>query len=131
MNYNHLTISERACVYQFKQMGLSIRKIAEALNRSPSTISRELKRNYCGYKFKYLPHIAQDKYEKRRKVCHRKTMVDYKQTMLHFDWMRWKDCFKIRKIVFYVRIISRICVPTDNDAVERKGVLLNGLQCFL
>ena len=92
MNYNHLTISERACVYQFKQMGLSIRKIAEALNRSPSTISRELKRNYCGYKFKYLPHIAQDKYKKRRKVCHRKTMVDYKiveyiesKIMLHWS----------------------------------------------
>jgi len=58
MNYNHLTINERACVYQIKQMGLSIRKIATALDRSPSTISRELIRNNCGYKFKYLPHIA-------------------------------------------------------------------------
>lgn len=45
MNYNHLTINERACIYQFKKMGLSIRQIAEAINRSPSTISRELKRN--------------------------------------------------------------------------------------
>ena len=45
MNYNHLTINERACIYQFKQMGLSIRKIAKAIDRSPSTISRELKRN--------------------------------------------------------------------------------------
>lgn len=78
MNYNHLTINERACVYQFKKMGLSIRKIAEALDRSPSTISRELKRNYCGYKFKYLPHIAQEKYNKRRKNCHRKEIIDYK-----------------------------------------------------
>lgn len=52
MNYNHLTINERACIYQFKQLGMSIRKIAEALNRSPSTISRELKRNYCGRRYK-------------------------------------------------------------------------------
>ena len=66
MNYNHLTINERACVYQLKQLGMSIRKIAETLDRSPSTISRELKRNFCGRKFKYLPHIAQEKYIKRR-----------------------------------------------------------------
>ncbi len=75
MNYNHITIKERACIYQFKQMGLSTRKIAEALNRSPSTISRELKRNFCGYRYKYLPHIAQEKYETRRINCHRKIIV--------------------------------------------------------
>ena len=78
MNYNHLTINERACVYQFKQMGLSIRRIAKALDRSPSTISRELRRNNCGYRYKYLPHIAQEKYNKRRINCHRKIIMDYK-----------------------------------------------------
>ena len=31
-------------MYTIKQMGLSIRKIAEALDRLPSTISRELRR---------------------------------------------------------------------------------------
>ena len=36
MNYNHITINKRACIYQFKQMGLSLRKIAGALNRSPN-----------------------------------------------------------------------------------------------
>lgn len=30
MNYNHLTINERTYIYQFKQLGMSIRKIAEA-----------------------------------------------------------------------------------------------------
>jgi len=64
-------------------MGLSIRKIAEALDRSPSTISRELKRNYCGYRYKYLPHIAQEKYNKRRINCHRKEIVDYKAVEIY------------------------------------------------
>lgn len=91
MNYNHLTINERACVYQFKQMGLSIRKIAEALDRSPSTISRELKRNYCGSRYKYLPHIAQDKYKKRRINCHRKEIVNdevkkYIESKIELHW---------------------------------------------
>ena len=76
MNYHHLTINERACIYQFKQLGMSIRKIAEALNKSPSTISRELKRNYCGRRYKYLPHIAEEKYSKRRVNCHRPIRID-------------------------------------------------------
>lgn len=91
MNYNHITINERACIYQFKQLGLSIRKIAEALNRSPSTISRELKRNFCGYRYKYLPHIAQEKYEARRINCHRKEILtnevkEYIESKIFMHW---------------------------------------------
>ncbi|WP_455258596.1 helix-turn-helix domain-containing protein, partial [Peptoniphilus asaccharolyticus] len=28
MSYNHLTIEERSCIYQFLNLGMSIRKIA-------------------------------------------------------------------------------------------------------
>ncbi|MFR6220569.1 MAG: helix-turn-helix domain-containing protein [Anaerococcus sp.] len=42
---NHLAIEERACIYQFLNLGMSIRKIAQAIKRSSSTISREIKRN--------------------------------------------------------------------------------------
>ncbi len=45
MNYKHLTINERVVISQLKSSGYSIRKIAKFLDRSPSTISRELKRN--------------------------------------------------------------------------------------
>lgn len=62
MNYKHLTIEERACIFQFKQLGMSVRKIAEALERSPSTISREINRNKCGRKFVYYPKTAQSNY---------------------------------------------------------------------
>jgi len=44
MNYNHLTINERCCIFQFKQSGMSIRQIAKALKRNASTISREIKK---------------------------------------------------------------------------------------
>ena len=55
MNYNHLTIKERACIYQLELSGVSIRQIAKAINRSSSTVSRELKSNNCGFRYKYLP----------------------------------------------------------------------------
>ena len=45
MSYQHLTLEERYCLAEFREKGLSIRAIARMLKRSPSTISRELRRN--------------------------------------------------------------------------------------
>ena len=45
MSYQHLTLEERYCLAEFREKGLSIRAIARILKRSPSTISRELRRN--------------------------------------------------------------------------------------
>lgn len=75
MSYSHLTIQERSCIYQFKNLGMSIRKIAAALKRSPSTISREIKRNSsmtnnnCSKFIRYFPVAADKKYKLRRMKC--------------------------------------------------------------
>ena len=75
MNYNHININERSCIYQFLTLGMSIRGIAKALHRSPSTISREIKRNsyraWSNFKEydRYFPVKAQEKYEERRTRC--------------------------------------------------------------
>lgn len=45
MCYSHFTLEERTFLYLSKKEGLSIRKIAELMGRSPSSVSRELKRN--------------------------------------------------------------------------------------
>ena len=45
MSYTHLTISERAKIETYLDLGYSIRRIALRLKRSPSTISRELRRH--------------------------------------------------------------------------------------
>ena len=60
---------------------MTIRNIAKALHRSPSTISREINRNKIetnskGRVYKYYPIKAQELYESRRKECHRKTIHD-------------------------------------------------------
>ena len=44
--YTHLTLSEREYLEQKLKEGKSFRQIADALGRSPSTISREVKRNW-------------------------------------------------------------------------------------
>lgn len=73
MTYNHLTINERACIYQFRKLNMSIRAIAKALGRNPSTISREIKRNSDNNI--YNPNIAQNNYKCNRRKCHRKTKL--------------------------------------------------------
>ena len=72
MYYNHITINERACIYVFLKNGMSIREIAKALGRNPSTISREIKRNSHRVNHLYHPEAAQKKYDGRRLICHRK-----------------------------------------------------------
>ena len=51
MNYRRLTIEEREKIHALVNQGQSNREIAETLNRSHTTISRELKR--CKTRFEY------------------------------------------------------------------------------
>ena len=53
----YLSLLERERLQDLHQTGLSIRKVADAMGRSPSTISRELRRNTVSARG-YLPHTA-------------------------------------------------------------------------
>lgn len=64
MEYRHLTSDERSQIYALKSIGFNQKQIAFQLNKSPSTISREIKRNSGGKG--YRPRQAQEKAEKRR-----------------------------------------------------------------
>jgi IS30 family transposase len=69
--YTHLTIVDRENILVHHRQGKSINFIAKELNRSASTISRELKRNTENGK-EYSACEAQAMYQKRRKRCVRK-----------------------------------------------------------
>lgn len=62
--YKHLELEEREKLYALKLQGLSLRKIAKVLNRSQSSLTREIKRN--GKKrLGYIPCHAQKVAAKR------------------------------------------------------------------
>jgi IS30 family transposase len=67
-HYTHLTIEEREKAMVLKEKGLSIRAIARILNRTPSTISREFKRNSYA-NGKYSANRAQKEYKLRQRDC--------------------------------------------------------------
>ncbi|MDW7771941.1 MAG: helix-turn-helix domain-containing protein, partial [Desulfobulbaceae bacterium] len=63
--YTHITIEERCEIARLQTLGSTIRQIAAALDRSPSTISREMKRN-CRQNGQYQPSYADQQSRSRR-----------------------------------------------------------------
>jgi IS30 family transposase len=64
-SYDQLSLEERCTIARLHEGGQSLRQIATALDRSPSTISRELKRN-SGTKVGYKPGYAEEQARARR-----------------------------------------------------------------
>ena len=70
--YKQLKEQERYTIDRMLKQGYSMSDIAHTLGRDKSTISRELKRNRSGRKYRYQSHIAQDKAQQRLTQSHRK-----------------------------------------------------------
>ena len=64
-SYSQLSLEERCSIARLHQAGQSIRQIAATLDRQPSTIARELKRN-SGSQVGYQPGYAQAQTDARR-----------------------------------------------------------------
>ncbi len=71
--YTHLTTEERACLSEYRREGKKDSEIARLLERAPSTISRELKRNRNKNVGRngtdYDPIVATNRYKNRRRNC--------------------------------------------------------------
>jgi len=91
--YKQLNPNERDILAVLKSRGKSLREIASILRRSPSTLSRELKRNappiYTGY---YLSHKAQGRAERRKCESHQRQRLkndfirQYVEKRLSLGW---------------------------------------------
>lgn len=134
MNYTHLTIEERTCIHQLWLSKVSIRQIARVINRSPSTVSRELRRNECGRRYKYLPHIAERKYQKRRKNCHRKIVIkpeikEYIESKISLQWSPEQIAKRVKGRIegcpcfstIYRWIHRKLIIKGDMKKLRRKG----------
>jgi len=72
MDYRQVTPGERYTMAKCRQARWSIRAIARLLERSPSTIARELRRNRSDHDGAYRPESAQRKAQNRRHLGHRR-----------------------------------------------------------
>jgi len=67
MKYQHFSIEERESLQYMWWERKSIRSMAKILNRSPSSVSRELKRNFPDCRKTYTPRVAQERALAKRK----------------------------------------------------------------
>ena len=137
MNYNHFTMDERIVIAQLMKSGYSIREISKILDRAPSSISREIKRNthLSGrhYKIKhYNPVTAQNKYESRKKKCGRKSInsseiLEYIKEKIELHWSpeqisNYPSNIKVPSIATIYRIIhSNKIKNVSMTNLRRKG----------
>ena len=88
-NYTQLNEENRFEIHGFKKAALSLRKIAQEIGKSPSTISRELKRNEGsrGYRPKQAQEKAIDRRKHAKKFKKMNTeLIEKIENMLFQDW---------------------------------------------
>lgn len=115
--YKHFTTEERKSLQYFLSEGLSFRRIADILERSPSSISREVNRNKAKYKpqgkpdnkYWYNYWRAQNLYIRRRREQKRFVLQpdtpEWEYIVRHLEqyWSpeqicgRWELCYPERK----------------------------------
>lgn len=92
MKYQHFMIEEREKIQEMLWQKSSIRVIAKALGRSPSSVSREIQRNRPPERNRYIPRVAHERalqyrtYRGKRKLDKVEQLKDYVVFHLKLGW---------------------------------------------
>lgn len=117
----YLSLIEREQINDLRRCGMSIRQIAAELDRSPSTISRELRRNTVSTRG-YLPHTAHRMSVQRRERPRRPKLMastelqSYVQARLRKKWSPQQISHRLVKD-FPTRPEMRVCTETIYQAI--------------
>ncbi|MDK9707100.1 MAG: IS30 family transposase [Desulforhopalus sp.] len=136
MSYTHLIQRERICLFYLLQLGLSLREIGRRLNRSHTTIAREIKRNkrvfgcYCdraahsyAHKRKSIPRHM------RRKT--NKQLYRYVIERLQFGWSPEIISQRIQRDFPHRKKKMRISHETIYQWIYQDAVHGGSLFCYL
>jgi transposase, IS30 family len=135
--YRHLSLTERDRITELMSDGMSIREISKELGRSPSTLSRELKRNATSAYKLYLSHRAHDRAVKRKQEAgvrprlKDERIVSYVRTRLAWDWSPELIAGRIRQeirrvAISHEAIYQYIYHPKTEGREELIGCLVRG-----
>ncbi|MBP5413993.1 MAG: IS30 family transposase [Lachnospiraceae bacterium] len=85
-NFSHLTLSDRIAIERYLSTGYSLKGIAEAIHRSPSTISREIRNHRTFIKApteneRMCPQLSKPPYICIN--CRRRNLCNYNQAYYH------------------------------------------------
>lgn len=115
MKYKHLSIEEREKIQELLWQKTSIRDIAKVIDRSASSIGREIKRNKPEVFNRYTPRLANEKALEKRKSRGRK--------------LRLKSFFIRRYVVSHLRIgyspeqiAGRLKLEYPNERISHEAI---------
>ena len=92
MKYQHLSIEEREKIQELRWKRRSVRFIAQAINRSPSSVSREFRRHFPPECRRYTPRLAHEQALNQRKSRGRKDRLKnarVRQYVIEHLWLGW------------------------------------------
>ena len=150
MSYSHLTIIERTKIETYMSLGYPLRKIALYLNRSPSTISRELRRhaNYsaqeahsryqtnqsnCGAKTKLTPEIKQEIQKKLKDTWSPEQIIGrlYQGKLSYKSIYRWIDKGLLEVQAYFVKKENAKSLKKQEDDSILAHRFQNALKLFI
>jgi transposase, IS30 family len=114
MSYRHIDLDERYVIHKNIANGKSLRASAELLGRSPSSISRELKRN-CG-EYWYRPKDADDKSKVRRKES-KQRKLDKSEDLRDFVLEKLEDGFSPDSIAGRIRLEGLETMSISHESI--------------
>lgn len=132
MSYSHFTIEERISIKHLLAKGVSIRQIANELGRSPSSVSREIKRN--SHKPSrisgdtYTVTMAQLYVKKRLSKAH--NIVQFPLEVIQIIEQRIKETWSPEQIAAYYKNDGFPCYKTIYKWIS-DGTIINGNKRLL
>ena len=132
MSYSHFTIEERISIKHLLAKGVSIRQIANELGRSPSSVSREIKRN--SHKpsritgATYTVTMAQLYVKKRISKAH--NIVQFPLEVIQIIEQRIKETWSPEQIAAYYKDDGFPCYKTIYKWIN-EGTIINGNKKLL
>ena len=132
MSYSHFTIEERIGIKHLLTKGVSIRQIASELGRSPSSVSREIKRNstdktyYSG--LNYSVGYAEQFYKKRISMAH--NIVQFPLEVVQIIEQRIKETWSPEQIAAFYKGQGFPCYKTIYKWIN-EGTIVNGNKSLL
>jgi IS30 family transposase len=114
MNYKHLSIIEREKIQELLWQKKSLRYIAQALGRSTSSVSREIKRNLPKERKVYTTRLAQERAKSKCKSRGRTNRLKSKEVR---DYV-----IKQLKLGWSPEQVSALCVKYTNTTISHEAI---------
>lgn len=131
MSHSHFTIEERISIKHLLAQDVSIRQITKEIGRSPSSVSREIKRNSREpneYGETYRVKLAEKLYKKRVSKAH--DIVQFPLEIIRIIEQRIKETWSPEQIAAFYKNQNFPCHKTIYKWIN-EGIIINGNKKLL